>query len=362
MNKDFKILSVKEEQKLSKEELKEYYKELREYVLERKLTNTTPGITTIAPKLKKPVEKVAIKLVKFFTNKNVKWKGENWVCDGLENIPDGPVIFAHTHQGLLDNFVWMPEVNKHSPILHSIDASKILLYSEYTTGLILVKKGDKENNKNAKLDMINLLLNGLSITYFPESAWNLSPNKLHLPLSFGVIDVAKKAGVPIVPVVHEYTYDTSLEKENILKVHSRYAKPIYVSFEDDLIEKLHEYEEVISTIRYDLISEKGLFKRSEISSLDYINYLKGNYKNLEFGKIDINNERNNLFNINDEFYKFNHINDVSFNEEGELLETEHVRKIKSLDGVKTLEFLIKKRETGEKIQKNKEKRKVLEKK
>lgn len=331
MNKEFKILSIKEENQLSKEELKEYYKNLREYLLKRKLTNTTPGITTIAPKLKKPVERVAIKLVELFTNKNVTWNSENWIYDGLENIPEGPVIFAHTHQGLLDNFVWMPEINKHSPILHSIDASKLFLYTEYTTGLILVKKGNKENNQNAKLDMINLLLNGISITYFPESAWNLSPNKLHLPLSYGLIDTAKKAGVPIIPVVHEYTYDTSSKKENITKIHSRYGMPIYVSEQDDLLEKLSEYEEQISTIRYDLIEEKGIFKRSDIKNSDYINYLKGNYNNLLFGKIDINNERRYLFRANDEFYKFHHINDIPFNEKGELLETKEVIKLKTLN-------------------------------
>lgn len=326
MNKDFKVLSVKEEQKLSTEELKNYYKELREYVLKRKLTNTTPGATFLGPRLKKPVEKIATKLVKIFSSKNVEW-----ICDGKENIPEGPVIFAHTHQGILDNFVWMPEIDKHSPILHSIDASKILLLSEYTTGLVLVKKGDKANNKNAKLDMIKLLLNGTSITYFPESAWNLSPNKLHLPLNYGFIDTAKKAGVPIVPVVHEYTYNSSTEKEIITKIHSSYGVPIYVREEDNLVEKLREYEEQISTIRYKLIEEKGLFERKNISNIEYINYLKGNYKNLEFGKIDVNNERKYLFKSNDEFYKFHHINDIPFDESGKLLDTKEIIKLKTLN-------------------------------
>lgn len=38
MDKDFVLLSVKEEKELSTEELKEYYKKLREYALSRKLT------------------------------------------------------------------------------------------------------------------------------------------------------------------------------------------------------------------------------------------------------------------------------------------------------------------------------------
>ena len=45
-----------------------YYQKLRKYVLNRKLTNTTLGATTIAPKLKKITNKIATKLIKLFTN------------------------------------------------------------------------------------------------------------------------------------------------------------------------------------------------------------------------------------------------------------------------------------------------------
>ena len=326
MVQEFKILSIKEEQQLTKEELKEYYKELREYLLKRKLTNTTPGATTIAPKLKKITNKICEKTIKAFTSKDVEI-----ICEGTENIPEGPVIFAHSHQGILDNFVWIPQVKQHALILHSIDTNKLLLMCQMNTGMVFVKKGNKENNKNAKLDMIKLLLSGTSITYFPESAWNLSPNKLHLPLSYGIIDTAKKASVPIIPIVHEYNYSTNNTKKKITKIHSKYGYPIYVDEEDDLLEKLREYEEQLSTMRYELIEEKGIFKRKDITNLEYINFLKDNYKNLELGKIDVNRERKYLFNSNDEFYKFHHINDIPFNEQGELLETEEVIKLKTLN-------------------------------
>lgn len=343
MNKDFRVLTTKEEQQLSKEELKKYYEELRKYILKRKLTNTTPGAKILGPKLKKPVEKVAIKLVELFAN--IKWsvpnedgsfdENDKWIYDGLENIPKGPVIFAHTHQGLLDNFVWMPVIKKHSFILHGQEVNKLLLLSECTTGLIFVKKGDKTNNNNAKLDMIRLLLEGYSITYFPEGTWNLSPNKLHLPMSFGIIDIAKKTGVPIIPIVHEYTYDTTTKKENIIKIHSRFGKPIYVSEEDNLIEKLNEYQESISTIRWELIEEKGIFKRENVSTLDYINFLEGNYKNLKLGKLNIEKERDNIFGANNEFYDYFHINDIPYNEKGEFLTTTYKdkenKKIKALN-------------------------------
>ena len=113
MKKEFKILSSSEERELSISELKEYYVKLREYLLESKLKVTTPGATTIAPKLKNITNKIAVSVTKMFTNKNVEW-----IYDGTENIPDGPVLFAHTHQGLLDGFVWIPTLDKHCILLH----------------------------------------------------------------------------------------------------------------------------------------------------------------------------------------------------------------------------------------------------
>ena len=325
MNKEFKLLTVKEEQKLSITELKEYYEQLREYALNRKLTNTTKGATTIAPHLKKPTNKIAAALVKAMTNKNVEWQ-----VDGQENIPEGPIILAGTHQGILDNFLWIPEIKQHSILLHGRDVKQWLIMIQLNTGLVFVKKEDKENNHNAKLDMIKLLLEGHSITYFPESTWNMSPNKLHLPLSFGVIDVAKKTGVPIVPVAHEFTYDTTKEKETITKIHSKFGKPIYVSIEDNLLDKLHEYEEAISTLKYELIEAKGLTKRSDISNQDYINFLKGCYKNLALGQLDLDKERRNIFGAGTDFYKFYHINDVPYDEYGNLLETKENMKVRFL--------------------------------
>lgn len=336
--KEFEELSLKEEKKLNNEELEKYYKDFEKYARKRKLTNTTLGATTIAPKLKKPTNKIAEAVTKLFSDKNVEW-----LCDGKENIPEGAAILAHTHQGILDGFLWIPHYDRHCLILHGSDVNKILLACQLNTGLILAKKENKntddpnyneyvkEYNHNAKLDMIKLLLEGHSISWYPEGTWNLSPNKLHLPMSFGFLDAARKANVPVIPVVHEFTYDSSDEKEKITKIHTRFGKPIYITPQDDINEKLAEYEEAISTMRWELIEEKGLFERERTSNQEYINYLKGNYKNLKFGGLNIDMERDNIFTAQDEFHVFHHINDVPFDEEGNLLETEEVRKLNELN-------------------------------
>lgn len=149
-------------------------------------------------------------------------------------------------------------------------------------------------------------------------------------MNYGFLDAAKKAKVPIVPMVIEYTYDSSREKERITRIHIHYGKPILVGWSDDLAGKLEEYSEEISTWRWNLIEEKGLFKRSEITNQEYINFLKGNYKNLQFGKKDRTEDRQGIQDVNDEFYVFHHINDIAFDEEGNLLGTPEAERLKEI--------------------------------
>ncbi len=307
----FRFLSLSEESQLSPAELNVYYDNLKKYIVNRKLTNTTKGALTIAPKLKGITDKIAIKVTRILCRSDVVV-----VADGYENIPTGAVLFAHTHQGILDNFVWIPKMPRHCLILHGADVRRFLIFVQLNTGLILVSKAEekKENRRNAKLDMIEILLKGHSIMYYPEGTWNLSPNKLHLPLRYGFLDIAKKAGVPVVPVVSEFTYDTSEERERITKVHIRFGKAVVVERQDNLKDKLVEYEERISTIRWELIEEKGLYQRNNISHQEYVNYLKGNIHNLKMGKIDLDKERAGIYGFNDDFYRFHPINDLPIKE------------------------------------------------
>lgn len=171
-------------------------------------------------------------------------------------IPEGSVLFTGTHQGILDEFVWIPFMPRHCVILHGASVKTILKLAQINTGLILIDKDSKESRQNAKLDMINL------------------------PINFGFFDIARKAAAAVVPMVMEYTYDSAQAVECIKKIHIRFGKAMYVDVYDDLKKKLTEYEEVISTMRLELMEEKGVFSRKAISNQEYINYLKGNFHNL----------------------------------------------------------------------------------
>ena len=167
----------------------------------------------------------------------------------------------------------------------------------------------------------------------------MSPNKLHLPIKYGIIDVAQKAAVPIVPAAHLYTYKEVNGKNLISKIQSIYGKPIYVSEKDNLLLKLEEYEESISTLKYNLMEQNGIFKNEDVSVSDYIRNSKELYKAIELSKVDKEKERRCIFRANEEFYQFFHMNDVPFDENGNLLETEEVRRINDIVHKNELEQL-----------------------
>ena len=131
MAEKFKILSYREELELGKEEREKYYSEYREFCKKRKLTNTTKGATTIAPKLKKPTETIARIVTKAMAGGEV-----TVVVDGVENIEKvgGSVLFAATHQGMLDGFVWMPYCPIHTLLFHGSEVNKLLLVAQLNTG------------------------------------------------------------------------------------------------------------------------------------------------------------------------------------------------------------------------------------
>ena len=318
---NFTIIPFKEEQKLSNRELLNYYSKLRDYLKNTKHEGLSKGSLTICPTINPLVSKVL--------NNCCGYEIEARYDSDINGL-DG--IYAHTHQSKMDHVNIIATNPNHTILLNSIILSELYKMILRINGVYFVDKSSKESKAKSKLEMIRLLLDDRSITMFPESAWCLSPNKLHLPFYIGIVDIAKKTGKPIIPVVQEYIYDESKldGKERVKKVIVRYGNPIFVSETDNVFEKLEEYSEWISSARWDLISEKGLTNRIEINNELYINYLKSNIRNLENAGIDVNVERKGLFGANDEFYLFHHINDIAFDENGELLPTEYVRKLEKI--------------------------------
>ena len=177
-------------------------------------------------------------------------------------------------------------------------------------------------DERVKLELTRLLYQDKSITMFPESAWNPSPNKLHLPLYIGMVDIARKTGLPIIPAVQEYEYKNKNDGvEHIDYVNVKYGNPIYVKITDDLEDKLEETSTAFSTLRWNLIERKGIYRRENITEEEYINFVKASIHNLEKAGIDMSVEQQYIFGANNPFYQEHFLNAVDWDENGTLLDS-----------------------------------------
>lgn len=318
---DFEILSYEEEKKLSTNEKLDYYKKLRSYLKNMPTTKINDFYMCVCNALNKKFVRGVINLI----------KGYELTVTGQENIPNGPVIYATTHQDFNDHFSIVLSIPEHAIILNTINVSKIFKIIMGVNGIVYVDRNNKENRFNSKLKLMKYISKGKSVVVFPEGTYNCSPNKLHLPLHSGVLDMARKMGVPIVPVVQEYNYDTLDNKKSLLKsCHVHFGRPIYVTAEDSLKDKKEELSTAFATIRFKLIEEKGLYNREALSNVEYINQVKSIYKTWEMANVDKNEERKTIYGYNDEFYLFHHINDVSINSNNELMPTNYVIELEKI--------------------------------
>ena len=314
---DFKMLSYEEESKLNIEELKIYYESLKAYL-------TDSDFNVVKKMYLQICEKLNQKLVRNIIDSK---KGYVLNVYGEENIPNGPVIYASTHQDYNDHFNVVLSIPEHAIILNTSNVTLKFKMLMGANGIVYVDRTSDLSRFDSKLKLMHYLSQNKSVVVFPEATFNCSPNKLHLPLYKGVIDIAKKVQVPIVPLIQEYTYDESdTTIKNVICCDVKFGKPIYVSYEDDRNEKIEELSETFATIRWDLIESKGSFNRENIMVQEYINYVLARIDGWSKTKVSIDDERKRIYGVNNDFYLFHHVNDVSF-KDGVLLPTEEEQKL-----------------------------------
>lgn len=110
-------------------------------------------------------------------------------------------------------------------------------------GTVWVDRKSREDKKNSVAKMIKLLCNGANLVIFPEGTWNLTPSKPMLPLYWGIIDIAKASGRPIVPIILEYT-----EKN----CYVAFGESMEISPADDKGEKISELNDRFATLKWSI--------------------------------------------------------------------------------------------------------------
>ncbi len=121
---------------------------------------------------------------------------------GLENIRAAPVIFVGNHRSYID-----PVVATHyaeSVVISKSEVADWPLIGKgiRITGVVFVKREDKQSRSNTLLAMESLLKQGVSIMVFPEGTTTRAPDFLSFrPRTF---QLAAQLGIPVIPLAIEY--------------------------------------------------------------------------------------------------------------------------------------------------------------
>lgn len=110
-------------------------------------------------------------------------------------------------------------------------------------GVVYVDRKNKKNKKKSLQKMLKILQRGKSLLICPEGTWNLTPNKPMIPLNWGIVELAKQTGVPIIPLILEYQSDCC---------YAKYGEPIYISKEMDKQMGIEQLEETMATLKWEI--------------------------------------------------------------------------------------------------------------
>ena len=166
------------------------------------------------------------------------------------------VIYAVNHSCKYD-FPFASEViGVHTCVLAGKQKLRLVDYIGFLlNGVVWVDRDSRESKKQAFREMLLCMKKGLNMCIFPESTWNITPSKPMLPMYWGIIDLAKQSGCPIIPLVLEFRGNDC---------YAKFGEPIYCSSQDGKREKFEELEEAMATLKWDIWETFPIVSRNTI--------------------------------------------------------------------------------------------------
>ena len=119
---------------------------------------------------------------------------------GAENIPDGPVIFMSNHQSNFDILSLLSSMPRQLHWIAKKELFEIPVFgpSMRRGGYIPLDRGDGRKALQSMDEAAATIRQGKSVVMFPEGT--RSPDLKLLPFKRGGFILARKAGVPVIPV------------------------------------------------------------------------------------------------------------------------------------------------------------------
>jgi 1-acyl-sn-glycerol-3-phosphate acyltransferase len=119
-----------------------------------------------------------------------------------------PVIFVFNHISYLDALIILKAIRRqHIRGLGKYEIAKVPIFGFiYSSAVIMVKRGDKEDRARCMADLKNAVNNNISIILSPEGTFN-ETNKPLINFFDGAFKIAIETNTPIKPLLFLDTYD-----------------------------------------------------------------------------------------------------------------------------------------------------------
>lgn len=193
----------------------------------------------------------------------------------------GNKIFVMNHSNTHDGPIACETICEHFYVLVGKQSLEILdrLFFRLN-GVIYIDRKNKKSRRRGFNKMIKILNAGNNLLMYPEGTWNMTPSKPMIPMNWGVIELAKRTGVPIIPLVAEYRPDCCYVK---------FGEAIYINEEMDKKTGIEQLEDTMATLRWNIWEQLGVEKRTDSLKEEFELLIQ--YRVHEYRKFDLEYEQ-----------------------------------------------------------------------
>lgn len=190
-------------------------------------------------------------------------------------------IYVMNHSSMHDAPIACEVIKEHFFVL----VGKQPLYLEdkiflWLNGAVYIDRKDKKSKKTGFYKMLKILKSGNNLLIYPEGTWNITPSKPIIPLNWGIIELAKKAEVPIIPLATEYYQDCCYVK---------FGEPIYINSNLSKENGIQQIEDAMATLKWDIWELCPITKRTEQMRENFEQMMEKRIK--EYPKLNIEYEK-----------------------------------------------------------------------
>ncbi|MDQ0976273.1 1-acyl-sn-glycerol-3-phosphate acyltransferase [Neobacillus niacini] len=200
------------------------------------------------------LDKIAHEYPKRFSKTFLKLTGSDVRVEGLEYIPEGPVVFIANHESDFDIPVLLMTIDKPFGFVSKIEVKKVPILSSWLDAIncILIDRKNREQALNSMQEGVKLLKEGHSLVIFPEGKRSMGGPVL--PFKVGGIRLAQDARVPIVPIAIKGTADVFEKNRRLIK--PAHIKVTICHHIDPNVHCHKDYKELTEDIRRIIIANR----------------------------------------------------------------------------------------------------------